>query len=58
MYKPTIHGYAEMNHGGMLLLNVEEDSGNPSIIHILDGEEQVIAGDFSELSITENKNND
>ncbi len=53
MYKPHIHGYAEMNNSGMLLFNVEEDPENPSIIHILDGEEQELASDFSELSITE-----
>ncbi len=55
MYKPYIHGYAEMNHNGMLLFNVEEDPENPSIIHILDGEEQEIAGDFYELNLTEAK---
>ena len=53
MYKPYIHGYAEMNNGGMLLFNVEADPENPSIIHILDGEEQEISSNFSELEITE-----
>jgi hypothetical protein len=37
---------------------VEEDAENPSIIHILDGEEQEIVGDFSELDIVEVKDND
>ncbi|MGV3612805.1 MAG: hypothetical protein ACO1N0_17725 [Fluviicola sp.] len=53
MYKPHIHGYAEMNHSGMLLFNVEEDPENPSVIHILDGEEQEIAENFSELTLRE-----
>lgn len=58
MYKPHLHGYAEMNHNGMLVFNVEEDAENSSIIHILDGEEQEIVGDFSELDIVEVKDND
>ena len=53
MYKPHIHGYAEMNHSGMLLFNVEEDPENPSVIHILDGEEQEIAENFSKLTLRE-----
>lgn len=57
LYKPHIHGYAEMNNGGMLLFNTEENPENPSIIHILDGEEQEIAGGFSELRFKETKDN-
>ncbi|WP_341899948.1 hypothetical protein [Fluviicola taffensis] len=58
MYKPHIHGYAEMNHNGMLLFDLEEDAENPPIIYILDGEQQLIATDFSELSLEEIADND
>lgn len=58
MYKPHIHGYAEMNHNGMLLFNIEEDAENPPIVYILDGEQQLIATDFSELELAEVTDND
>lgn len=58
MYKPHIHGYAEMNHNGMLLFDLEEDAENPPIIYILDSEQQLIATDFSELSLEEIADND
>lgn len=53
MYKPHIHGYAEMNNSGMLLFDVEADTENPPVIHITDGEQQLIAANFSELLIGE-----
>ena len=34
----------------MLLFNIEEAAENPSIIDTLEGDEQEIAGDFSELT--------
>lgn len=58
MYKPHIHGYAEMNHNGMLLFDIEEDAENPPIVYILDGEQQLIATDFSELKLAEVTDND
>lgn len=51
MYKPHIYGYAEMNNGGILLFNIEEDEENPPIIFIADGEEQTIAENFDTLKI-------
>ena len=58
MYKPHIHGYAEMNNNGMLLFDAEEDAENPPIVYILDGEHQLIATDFSELKLVEIAEND
>lgn len=58
MYKPHIHGYAEMNHNGMLLFDVEEEPENPSIIYIVDGEQELVAANFSELKIDEVTDND
>lgn len=47
MYKPYIHGYAEMNNGGMLLFDVAANPENPPVILIADGEQQQIADDWS-----------
>lgn len=52
MYKPHIHGYAEMNNQGMLLFNIEEDLNTPSIVRILDDEHQTIAQNFNTLKIS------
>lgn len=58
MYNPHIHGYAEMNQGGMLLFDVETDAENPPVIHILDGEAQKIANEFYELILEDVNDND
>jgi hypothetical protein len=49
----NIDSYAEMDHAGLLLLDVSEDQENPSVVLYLDSEAETIADTFEELEIAE-----
>ncbi|AEV99009.1 hypothetical protein A4D02_10650 [Niastella koreensis] len=44
--------YAEMSHGGLLLLDLGVDEENPPVIRFYESEEAAIAEDFEALQIT------
>ncbi len=49
----NIDSYAEMDHAGLLLLDVSEYEENPSVVLYLDSEAETIADTFEELEIAE-----
>ncbi|GAL83971.1 hypothetical protein MYP_1199 [Sporocytophaga myxococcoides] len=54
----NIDSYAEMDHAGLLLLDVSEDQENPSVVFYLDSEAETIAACLEELEIAETEEDD
>jgi len=49
----NLDSYAEMDHAGLLLLDVSEDEASPSVVLYLDSEAETVADSFDELEIAE-----
>jgi hypothetical protein len=49
----NIDSYAEMDHAGLLLMDVSQNADNPSVVLYLDSEAETIANSLEELDIAE-----